>query len=312
LKSPTAVSTDSSPQASETTYPLQGSLQCPDTRGYSCLGCTIAQDYINHFQGFNILTTQQACYVRLIGQNGAYLGNQNNCEVTIKGEKWLGLENESGAELVEEINKGNFDFKPANQFVTRTMNFPKDHYQYEFADEGREFRLYLSRDRSEAFRAVPWQNLSIEIKNKETNKVFTYEFEKGIFPLAYSWDSGGMANYGQCVWWAAKRWVEEVDPGALFPFYPPSPEAVNVKTIDSDYQPKTNDVLINYIPGGSPGHYGFIEKVEGDNVYITQFNFIPSGEVYNHVLRPWNGNARSLYYSNYPHNEYYFKYYYRK
>lgn len=114
------------------------------------------------------------------------------------------------------------------------MNFPGDHYKYEFANEGKEFRLYLSRDRIDAFQAVPWQNLSIEIKNKETNKVFTCQFEKGIFPMAYAW-SDGVANYGQCVWWVAKRWVEEVDPVALFPFYPPSPGSVNVRKIDSYY-----------------------------------------------------------------------------
>jgi len=298
-------------QLPPTTYFLEGSLHCPETGGYPCNGCSSASGYINHFKGFNVLTTNEDCYVKLTYNNGDYIGNQNNSEVTIKGEKWLGLEDESVTELVKEINKGNINFEPANKFVERTMNFHGDHYQYEFANEGREFRLYLSRDREEAFKAVPWQNIIIEIKNKETNKVFTYEFEKGIFPLAYAW-SNGVANYGQCVWWAAKRWVEEVDSKTLFPFYPSSPQAFNVKTIDSNYQPKKYDVLINYNPGGPPEHYGFIEKVDGDKVYITQFNFIPPGEVYNHILRAWNGNARSLYYSNNPHDEYYFKYYYRK
>ena len=298
-------------QASPTIHPLQGSLNCPDKAGYACPSCSIAQDYVNHFKGFNVLTTQQDCYVKLTYNNGDYIGNQKDCEVTIKGEKWLGLEDKSGTVLAEEINRENFEFIPTNEFVERTMNFPQDHYQYEFADEGREFWLYLSRDRVAAFQAVPWQNLSVEIKNKETNKVFTYQFDKGIFPQAYAW-SGGVANYGQCVWWAAKRWVEEVDSQNLFPFYPPSPDSVNVKKIESDYQPEKYDILIDYIPGGQPGHYGFVEKVEGYLVYITQFNFIPPGEVYNHVLRPWNGNAKSLYYSNNPNDEYCFKYYYRR
>jgi len=291
---------------------LQGSLHCPNKTGYACSSCTAAQGYDNHFKGFNVLTTQEDCYVKLIGQNGVYIGNKDECEVTIKGEKWLGLENESGTNLVEETNKGNFDFKPSNIFVERTMNFPGDNYKYEFANEGEEFRLYLSRDRAEAFKAVPWQNIIIEIKNKETDKVFTYKFEKGIFPLAYAW-SYGVANYGQCVWWAAKRWVEEVDSKTLFPFYPPSPEAVNVKTIDSNYQPKKYDILINYDPNtGKPEHYGFVEKVDGDKVCITQFNFIPPGEVYNYVLRTWNGNVTDLFYSGTFENKYYFKYYYRQ
>jgi len=305
----------SSPQVStEPTHPLQGSLHCPDTRGYPCDSCGPPPDYKNYFKGFNVLTTNEDCYVKLIYNNGDYIGNQNNCEITIEGEKWLGLENESGTKLVEEINSGRFNFEPANKFVERTMNFPGDNYEYEFANEGKEFRLYLSRNRKEAFKAVPWQNIIIEIKNKETDKVFTYKFEKGIFPRAYSWSNEGVANYGQCVWWAAKRWVEEVDSKNMFPFYPPSPQTANVIKIESDpdYQPKKYDILIDYIPGGQPGHYGFVEKVEGDQVYITQFNFIPPGEVYNYVPRFWNGNPKTIYYSINPHNEYYFKYYYRK
>ena len=305
---------DTSSQVSETTTPLQGSMHCPDKAGYACPSCTDASGYDNHFKGFNILTTQQDCYVKLTYNNGDYIGNQNNCEVTIKGEKWLGLEDKSGTTgLVKEINRENFEFIPTNEFVERTMTFPGDHYQYEFADEGREFRLYLSGNVLEAFQAVPWQNINIEIKNKETNKVFTYKFEKGIFPQAYAW-SGGVANYGQCVWWAAKRWAEEVDSQNLFPFYPPSPQTANVIKIESDpnYQPERFDILIDYIPGGQPGHYGFVEKVDEDLVYITQFNFIEPGEVYNYVSRFWNGNPKTLYYSINPHNEYYFKYYYRK
>lgn len=42
-------------------------------------------------------------------------------------------------------------------------------------------------------------------------------------------------------------------------------------------------------------------NIEDDLVYINQFNFILSGEVYNQVLRPWNGNPQSLYYSLHPH-----------
>jgi len=301
----------SSPQISETTYSLTGSLHCPDKRGYPCDSCSSARGYVNHFQGFNVLTTNGDCYVKLIYNNGAYIGNQNNCEVTIKGEKWLGLENESGTELVEEINKGNFDFARANKFIERTMNLPGDNYKYEFANEGKEFRLYLSRNREEAFKAVPWKNITVEIKNKETDKVFKYKFQKGIFPQAYSW-SNGVANYGQCVWWTAKRWVGEVDSQNLFPFYPSSPQVANVRKIESDYQPERFDILIDYIPGGQPGHYGFVEKVDEDLVHITQFNFIKPGEVYNYISRFWNGNPKTLYYSINPHNEYYFKYYYRK
>jgi len=304
---------DLSPQISETTYSLTGSLHCSDKGGYPCNSCGPPPDYKNHFKGFNVLTTQQDCYVKLIDQNGDYIGNRNSCEVTIKGEKWLGLEDKSGTELVKEINEENFDFTPSNQFDERTMNFPGDHYQYEFADDGKEIRLYLSRDREEAFKAVPWQNLSVEIKNKETNKVFTYQFEKGIFPRAYAW-SNGVANYGQCVWWAAKRWVEEVDSQNLFPFYPPSWQAANVKPIDPDYQPKKYDVLIDYNPDKAKelGHYGFVEKIEGDKMYISQFNWIKPGEIYNYIIRTWNGNATNLFYSYNPSNEYYFKYYYRK
>ena len=289
-------------------------MHCPEKGGYPCNSCSSASGYINHFKGFNVLTTNEDCYVKLTYNNGDYIGNQNNCEVTIKGEKWLGLEEESGTELVEEINSGRFNLKSANKFVEKTMKFPGDNYKYEFANEGKEFRLYLSRDRAETFKAVPWQNIIIEIKNKETDKVFTYKFEKGIFPLAYSWNSGGVANYGQCVWWTAKRWIEEVDSKTLFPFYPPSPEAVNVKTIDSNYQPKEYDVLIDYDPRqtGELGHYGFVEEIEGDKMYISQFNWIKPGEVYNYIIRTWNENATNLFYSNNPSNEYYFKYYYRK
>jgi hypothetical protein len=297
----------------EATYFLEGSLHCSETGGYPCDSCSSTLGYDNHFKGFNVLTTQEDCYVKLTYNNGAYIGNQNNCEVTIKGEKWLGVEEESGAGLVEEINSGRFNFKPANKFVERTMNFPDDNYKYEFANEGKEFRLYLSRNIEEAFKAVPWQNIVMEIKNKETNKVFKYEFEKDIFPRAYSWSNGGVANYGQCVWWAAKRWVEEVDSKTLFPFYPLSPEKVNVKKIDKDYQPKEYDILINYDPNtGKPDHYGFVEKVDGDQVYITQFNWIKPGEVYSYVLRTWNRNETNLYYSNNFYDEYYFKYYYRR
>jgi hypothetical protein len=307
----TNISTDSSSQVLETTYFLEGSLHCPETGGYPCNGCSSSPGYINHFRGFNVLTTHEDCYVKLTYNDGDYIGKQNNCEVTIKGKKWLGLENESGTKLVEEINKGNFDFKSADKFVERTMAIPGDNYKYEFANEGKEFRLYLSRNRQEAFKAEPWQNIVIEIKNKETNKVFKYTFEKGIFPQGNSWNSGGVANYGQCIWWAAKRWIEEVDSKTLFPFYPPSPQDVNVIKIDSNYQPKRFDILIDYKPG-ELGHYGFVEKVDGDQVYITQFNFIPPGEVYNHISRAWKGKAIEFYYSNNPNEEYYFKYYYRK
>ena len=305
------------PEPTETTYFLEGSLHCPGSPhpppgGYPCDSCS-TQHKPGYFGGFNVLTTDENCYVKLIYDNGAYIGNQNNCEVTIKGEKWLGLENEAGTELlVEQINKGIFDFKPVDKFVKRTMIIPGDGYNYEFANNGKEFRLYLSRDRVEAFKAVPWEkNMVIEIKNKETNKVFKYTFKKGIFPLAYSW-SNGVANYGQCVWWAAKRWVEEVDPVTLFPFYPPSTEMNNVKKIDKNYQPKRFDVLINYdpnIPIPKPEHYGFVEKVDRKQVYITQFNW--NDEVYNYIIRTWNKNATNLFYSNNFYEEYYFKYYYR-
>jgi hypothetical protein len=309
LKSPTSI-TDTLPYPSPSTHPLQGSLHCPDKAGYTCPSCLETSDYVNHFKGFNILTTKEDCYVRLITQDNSSIGNHNDCEVIIKGEKWLGLEDKSGRVLAEEINRENFDFIPANDFAERTINFPQDGYQYELADGGKEFRLYLSRNLTEAFKAVPWQNLSVEIKNQETNKVFTYQFEKGIFPRPYTW-SNGVANYGQCVWWAAKRWVEEVDFQKLFPFYPTAPQTANVKIVDLNYKPKQYDILIDYIPGGQPGHYAFVEKVEDDLVYISQFNFIPPGEVYNHIPRFWNGNPKSLYYSLNPHNEYYFKYYYR-
>ncbi len=312
LKSNTTISPDFSLQGFDTAHSLTGSLHCPDKTGYACPSCSTAPGYDNHFKGFNVLTTNEDCYVKLTYNDGDYIGNQNNYEVTIKGEKWLGLENESGTELVEEINKGNFDFARANKFIKRTMNFPGDNYKYEFADEGKEFRLYLSRSREEAFKAVPWKNITVEIKNKETDKIFKYKFSKGIFPRAYSWSNGGVANYGQCVWWTAKRWVEEVDSKTLFPFYPPSPEAVNVKTIDSNYQPKKYDVLINYKPGGPPEHYGFVEKVEGDKMYISQFNWIKPGEVYNYIIRTWNGNTTSLFYSGTFDDKYYFKYYYRR
>ena len=298
-------------QSTPTTHTLQGSLHCPDKAGYACPGCLDATGYINHFKGFNILTAQEDCYVRLVTQDSIYIGNHNDCVVIIKGEKWLGLEDESGVKITKAINEGKFNFAPTNKFAERTMNFPKDHYQYEFADAGKEFRLYLSRDVTEAFQVVPWRNLSVEIKNQKTNKVFTYQFEKGIFPRPYIWPNG-VANYGQCVWWAAKRWVEEVDSQNLFPFYPLSPQTANVKTIDLDYKPKQYDILIDYIPGGQPGHYGFVEKVEDDLLYITQFNFIPPGEVYNSISRFWNKNPKSLYYSLNPSNEYYFKYYYRR
>jgi len=305
--------TDSSPQISETNYFLKGSLHCPDTRGYPCNSCGPPPDYINHFKGFNVLTTNEDCYVKLVYQNGAYIGNKNNCEVIIKGEKWLGLEDESGTKLIEEINSECFTFKPANKFIERTMNFPGDNYKYEFVNEGKEFRLYLPRNREEAFKAVPWKNITVEIKNKETDKVFKYKFQKGIFPQAYFW-SNGVENYGQCVWWTAKRWVEEVDSKTLFPFYPPSPQGLNVIKIDSNYQPKRFDVLIDYDPRQARelGHYGFVEKVEGDKMYISQFNWIKPGEVYNYVLRAWEGKATDLYYSNTPNEKYYFKYYYRK
>ena len=300
-------------QTSSETCLLTGSLHCPNKRGYPCTSCSSVKGYINHFKGFNVLTTNKECYVKLIYNNGDYIGNQNNCEVIIKGEKWLGLENESGTKLVEEINKGNFDFTRANKFVERTMNFPEDNYKYEFANNGKEFRLYLSGNREETFKAVPWQNITIEIKNKETDKVFKYNFQKGIFPQAYSW-SNGVANYGQCVWWAAKRWVEEVDSKTLFPFYPASPQDVNVIKIDSNYHPKRFDILIDYDPRqtGELGHYDFVEKIEGDKMYISQFNWIKPGEVYNYIIRTWNGNATNLFYSYNPSNEYYFKYYYRK
>ncbi len=273
LKS-TTVSNESSPQISETTYSLTGSLYCPDKRGYPCNSCSSASGYINHFKGFNVLTTNEDCYVKLVYQNGAYIGNKNNCEVTIKGEKWLGLEDQSGTLLTEEIKKGNFDFKPANLFTKTTMTFPQDGYQYE---------------------------------------VFTYQFEKGIFPQAYAWPNG-VANYGQCVWWAAKRWVEEVDSQNLFPFYPSSIKAANIEPIGSDYQPKECDVLIDYNPDKAIelGHYGFVEKVEDDKIYITQFNWIKPGEVYNYVEGKWREGATDLFYSNNPSNEYYFNYYYRK
>jgi len=104
-----------------------------------------------------------------------------------------------------------------------------------------------------------------------------------------------------------------VDAKTLFPFYPPSPQDVNVIKIDSNYQPKRYDVLIDYDPRqtGELGHYGFVEKIEGDKMYISQFNWIKPGEVYNYIIRTWNGNATNLFYSYNPSDKYYFKYYYR-
>ena len=281
-------------------------------------GEVVNKGYEKHFEGFNILTRDERNYIKLVASDNGSIGNHNDCEVIVRGEKWLGLENESGTALVNKINQEKFDFDPANLFTEKTMNFPQDGYQYEFADEGQEFRLYLARNITEAFQAVPWQNLSVEIKNKKTNKTFTYQFEKGIFPRSYTW-SNGVANYGQCIWWTAKRWVEEVDSQNLFPFYPSSPQMASIKSIDQGYRPEQYDILIDYIPGGQPGHYAFVEKVEEDKieedlVYISQFNFIPPGEVYNSISRSWSSDdPKSLYYSLYRNSrdEFYFKYYYR-
>ncbi len=291
--------------------PLKGSLHCSDKAGYSCPGCLDEPGYVNHFQGFNVLTEEEDCYVSLVTSDGSSMGDVNDCVVTITGEKWLGLEDEEGTLLVGELNRGNFDFEPAHQWSSKTMNFPRDGYQYQLAEGGKEFRLHLSRNLKESFQAVPWQNLSLELKNNKTGNIYTYQFSKGIFPRPYSWGNG-VANYGQCVWWAAKRWTEEVGSN-LFPFYPQRSNMGKVKSLDNTYTPQQYDVLINYDLDNAHalGHYAFIEKVEDDLTYISQYNFIPPGEVYNVIPRFWSGNPKSLYYSLNPHNEYYFRYYYR-
>jgi len=56
LKHTTTISTESSPQVSETSCSLEGSLHCPDKAGYTCPSCSTAPGYDNHFKGFNILT----------------------------------------------------------------------------------------------------------------------------------------------------------------------------------------------------------------------------------------------------------------
>jgi|GEM_PF-2004183 len=78
---------DEAQNGTEATYSLEGSLHCPETGGYPCNGCSSVSGYINHFKGFNILTTNEDCYVKLTYNQGDYIGNQNNCEVIIKGEK---------------------------------------------------------------------------------------------------------------------------------------------------------------------------------------------------------------------------------
>lgn len=345
---------------------------------HSLYVCGSCREKVKHFNGFNILTTSN--FVQLSTKDGKSMGNTAKCVVVIKGKKWLGLENELGELLIDEIDNDNFDFEFVKEgncwdkeegndrnncwkkyWVDRTMSLPshvspkiydenqatrtnilskllksfqadagQDGYEYSFNKEGTTFRLYLSRDIKKAFRAVPWKELHVEIRNLETKKVYRYKFNSGIFPRPYIWENGGQANYGQCVWWAAKRWVEKVSTEKFFPFYPYQGDKEDMKgvtEITKAYQPKQYDILINYNPSienlaARTEHYAFVEKVEkvkGDKVYkvhISQFNFI-SDQIYNHIERTWEkdkSTAKDLYYTKYnssDSNKYYFKYYYR-
>ena len=264
---------------------------------YKCSGCW--GGHTSYFDEFNVIDDDNS-YAEIWPKNNEKLPDSIN--IILKGKKWI-PEETRWDDSIETITSYN---SMANGYKITKLN-------------NQNIRIKLFKDNSSAFNTVPWKEVKLYVYKVPSGKLlgsYVFEDEGGIFPRAYSWSNGGVANYGQCVWWAAKRWVEEVDSKTLFPFYPPSPEKVNVRKIDKDYQPEEFDILINYDPtqAWKLGHYGFVEKVDKDKdeiyIIITQFNFIP--EAYNYIERKWARKATNLYYSNNLNKEYYFKYYYRK
>jgi len=130
-------------------------------------------------------------------------------------------------------------------------------------------------DKTDAFIAVPWNNVEVIVKTSQSGTElgkYTFKWNNGtnsyggIFPRVQS-------AYGQCVWWAIKRFWEEKGKEIWAPFYPSSGRTKYGTIYATFYEPTPGDVLIC---DGTYTHYAFIEDVQDiggiKEVFISQYN----------------------------------------
>ena len=235
----------------------------PYTCGGNCSGPS-------HFDGLNEISIYKGNVdkiVRISPTNGTLTGSEY---VVVRGCKWLGSSfSSSTSEICNSLN---------TSFVNG----------YKVQISNNQIQISLSTNKNESFQAVPWNNVEVIVKTSQSGTElgkYTFSYNSGtqsiggIFPRVES-------AYGQCVWWAIKRFWEEKGKEIWPNFYPslgysnvPSKIYTIITNPQKEYFPESNDVLINDIGQ----HYAFVESVVpnfiGDNgdiyakITISEYNY---------------------------------------
>jgi len=298
-----------------------------------CNGCWKGK---TRFGGLNVVSYNRDSMVLLTAIKGANLLSQPGTKVKLTGKRWIPdiPQNHTDQSYWEEKESTIIEGSLANGELCNNG--------YCLALEGNQVRVKLSRKVSEAFKAVPWKEVSLTVYDKDGKEIGGYKFkpvEPGKFScgkdkkdIVYEGfpEGGGIfprviANFGQCVWWAARRRYEEtgklVSDGALYPSA--EYKTQGLQKITPQYKPQKGDIIIAD-DGKKSGHWAFIEEVKDyrnpsngksyKQLRISQFNFeVNNGytETYSEViiyLRTDLPNTPVAFTSNLGANpQYYFK-----
>ncbi len=298
-----------------------------------CNGCWKGK---TRFGGLNVVSYNRDSMVLLTAIKGANLLSQPGTKVKLTGKRWIPdiPQNHTDQSYWEEKESTIIEGSLANGELCNNG--------YCLALEGNQVRVKLSRKVSEAFKAVPWKEVSLTVYNKDGKEIGGYKFkpvEPGKFScgkdkkdIVYEGfpEGGGIfprviANFGQCVWWAARRRYEEtgklVSDGALYPSA--EYKTQGLQKITPQYKPQKGDIIIAD-DGKKSGHWAFVEEVKDyrnpsngksyKQLRISQFNFeVNNGytETYSEViiyLRTDLPNTPVAFTSNLGANpQYYFK-----
>jgi len=305
-----------------------------------CNGCWKGK---TRFGGLNVVSYNRDSMVLLTAIKGANLLSQPGTKVKLTGKRWIPdiPQNHTDQSYWEEKESTIIEGSLANGELCNNG--------YCLVLEGNQVRVKLSREVSEAFKAVPWKEVSLTVYNKDGKEIGGYKF-KPVEPGKFSCgkdkkdvasekksvvyegflEGGGIfprviANFGQCVWWAARRRYEEtgklVSDGALYPSA--EYKTQGLQKITPQYKPQKGDIIIAD-DGKKSGHWAFIEEVKDyrnpsngksyKQLRISQFNFeVNNGyaETYSEViiyLRTDLPNTPVAFTSNLGANpQYYFK-----
>ena len=222
----------------------------------------------SHFDGLNeisIVNGSVAKTVKIYPTNGTLNGSEY---VVIYGSRWVPYSDSYGY------------FNTSSEEICNSLS-PKNGYEVKIS--GGQIIISLSTNKNESFKAVPWIEVMVTVKTSQNGTalgsyVFSYnegtQSIGGIFPRIES-------AYGQCVWWAIRRFWEVKGKEIWPPFYPSQGRTKYSVIYPKTYNPQFGDVLIR--DGGGITHYAFIENVEDyvrpsdgtlyKKIKISQYNY---------------------------------------